>query len=267
MHDIGKPTQHHEVSVRFEISGVAGMQPAILQAFAGGCVLLEITAEYAFRTNKDFAGVADLDIDAGQGTPDCMQTHFIRPLDGVIRAALGLAVELPQLDAERAIEYECIFPHGFAASECAAQARQPELILDRAADQPLADRVERTLLEGGLLTLQLAPFGGECGRHEELIDRALQRRGIFHADLDRGQQVIPASRCGEIERRGDLAQVVEHGLLTFRNIDGEAKRDTGCHRHREIADPGDRQIGQNSFAKVERAAAMCIAHTGQQIPV
>ena len=76
-----------------------------------------------------------------------MQPDFVHALDRVIGAAFGLAVELPQLDAERAVKHERILAHRLAAGEGAAQTRQTELILDRTADQPLAERTEQAFFQ------------------------------------------------------------------------------------------------------------------------
>ena len=132
--------------------------------------------------------VADLHLDARQRAADGMQPHFVRALDGVVGAGFGLAVELAQLDAERAVKDERILAHRLAAGEGAAQPRQAELVLDRSVNQPLAERVEQPLASSvGAPAVELAPFRRNGRRHEEIVDPLLQPGGVFHADLDRGQ--------------------------------------------------------------------------------
>ena len=47
------------MSVGLEVAGVAGVQPAVFEAFARGLFLLEVAAEDAAGADQDFAGVAD----------------------------------------------------------------------------------------------------------------------------------------------------------------------------------------------------------------
>ena len=63
----------------------------------------------------------------------------------VVGAGFGLAVELAQLDAERAVEDEGVFADRLAAGEGAAQPGQAELVLDRAVDQPFAEPGQQPL--------------------------------------------------------------------------------------------------------------------------
>ena len=88
-----------------------------------------------------------------------MQPDFVHALDRVVGTALGLAVELPQLDAERPVKHEGILAHRLAAGEGAAQTRQTELILDRTADQPLAERTEQAFFQCRLAAVEFSPFG------------------------------------------------------------------------------------------------------------
>ena len=202
VHHVGEAPQHHQMAVGFEIAGVSGMQPVAVERFAGGFVLLEVSGKHAAGPDQDFAGLTDLNFDARQRPPDRMQPNFVHALDRVVGAAFGLAVELPQLDAERAVEHERILAHRLAAGEGAAQPRQTELILDRPADQPLAERTEQAFLQGRFAAVELSPFGREGGRHEELIDQFLQPRRIFHANLDRGQADCPSCAARPDRRWG-----------------------------------------------------------------
>lgn len=82
-----------------------------------------------------------------------------------------------------------------------------------------------------------------------------------------GQQVVPATRRGKIKCWRDLAQIVQHRFLPLWNVDYEAKRNSGRHRHREIAHPGNRQIGQDGFIETKGAAAVGISDASQHIAV
>ena len=83
--------------------------------------------------------------------------------------------------------------------------------------------------------------------------------------LDRRQHVVPAARRGEVEGRRDLAQVVQHRLLALRDVDREVQRHAGADGHREVADPGHRQVGEDLLAEAEGAGAIGVAHAGEHV--
>ena len=91
-----------------------------------------------------------------------MQPHLVDVLHRVEGAALGLAVELAQLDAERAVEHERVLAERLAAGEGVAHAGHAELVLDRAADQPLAERPQQPLgAASALAAFELAALGAD----------------------------------------------------------------------------------------------------------
>ena len=267
VHHLRQAPEHHEVAVRFHVTRVARVQPAVLQRLARGRLVLEVAAEHAAGADHDLAGVADLHLHARQRPAHGVELDLVGRLHGVVGAALGLAVELAQLEAERAVEDEGVLADGLAAGEGMAQARQPELVLDRGHHQELAERAQQFLRRGGLLAFELAPLGVQRRVHEQVVEEFLQARGVFHPHVHGGEHVVPAARRGQVERGRDLAQVVQHRLLPLGHVDGEAQRDAGADGEGEVADPRHRQVGENRFAEAEGAAAVGIAHARQDVAV
>ena len=84
---------------------------------------------------------------------------------------------------------------------------------------------------------------------------ALQGAGILHAHHGDGQHRLEDARRREGIGGADLAPVVDHGIGALGAVDAEARQ----HRLRigedVIADPGDRQIGDDLVALVEPVEA------------
>ena len=159
VHHLRQAAEHDQVAVGLDIAGVAGVQPAVGERLARRLVLLVVAVEDALRAHQDLAAVADPHLDAGERPADRVQPHLVRVLHRVEGAALGLAVELAQLDAERAVEDEGVLADRLAAGEGIAHARQAELVLDRAADEQFAERPQRALPGARRAALELAPLG------------------------------------------------------------------------------------------------------------
>jgi len=169
-----------------------------------------------------------------------MQLNLVERLHGIEGATLGLAVQLAQVDTERAVEEEGVLAHRLATGQRRAHTVEAELVLDRPVEQVLAQTVHQPLGQAGRLAFELQALHFHTQVDEVVEDALLQRGGVFHAHTDRRQQVVPAARRREVQGGRDLAQVAQHGLLPFGDVDGEAQRDPGRHGHREIADPGHR---------------------------
>ena len=253
--------------VRLDITGIARAQPAIRQRFPGSLFQLVVAGEYAPGAHHDLAVVADFDLDARQWPADRVQAHFLGVLQGIEGTAFGLAIELAQFHAQRAVKNKSVLANGLAASEGISQAGQAQLVLDRPEDQPLAQLPHQTLFQAGLFSLEFASFGRQRGVHENIVEPFLERRRILHANLDGSQHVVPTAGCRQIESGRDLAQVVQHRFLALGNVDGEVQRNTGADRDRKVAHPGHGQVGEDGLAEHEGPSAMGVANAGQQISV
>ena len=90
-----------------EEAGVAGMYPAVLGLGARGRLRVFIVGvEYAGAAVHDFAAVVDLDLDVDRGGADGIGVNLAVGLHADENHAFGLAVELLDVDAERAVEVE-----------------------------------------------------------------------------------------------------------------------------------------------------------------
>ena len=121
-----------------EEAGVAGMHPAVRRAHLGGLFrILVVADEDAGRAEQHFAGLGNLDLDVGRGFAHGLGVDLAVRLRGDIDRGFGLAVELFQIDAERAIEAEDFRADRFAGGIADANAREPEAVLKRAVDEEI----------------------------------------------------------------------------------------------------------------------------------
>src|SRR5207253_5085216 len=124
----------------------------------------------------------------------------------------GRAVDLFEVDAERAEE-----PIGIGAERSAAgigptRAAQAELVAHRRVNEDFAEREAEAGRERKRLAVVPGEFRALGEIAEELEQAALERRGVASADLDRREHIFPdALRCQK--RRGaEFAQIALHGL-------------------------------------------------------
>ena len=98
-----------ELAVRLEEAGVAGLDETVRRSAPRGLLrLLEIADEHARRLELHLAVRGDAQFDVRRGRADRVGAHRAVGLRGHIEKRLGLAVELLQVEAERAIEREQI---------------------------------------------------------------------------------------------------------------------------------------------------------------
>ena len=83
--------------------------------------------------------VGDLDLDLGRRLADRVRLDLAVGLDGDEDAGFGAAVELLQVDAERAVEIEDIRPDRLAGGVGQANPAEAQGVLERAVDQELAE--------------------------------------------------------------------------------------------------------------------------------
>ena len=98
-----------------EEAGVAGLHVAVRRhRLLGLGVVLEVADEHAGRLELHLAVVGDADIDVRQRGPDGVGVDLSVRLRGEIEEGFGLAVELLQVHAERAVEREQVRPDRLA---------------------------------------------------------------------------------------------------------------------------------------------------------
>ena len=180
----------------------------------------------------------------GQRRADGVGVDFAVRLRGEIEERFGLAVELLQVQADRAIEREQVGADRLARGVGDAHAREAEHVLERAVNQKLAEPVEQPAVQRHRLAVEdrLAVAARDA---DEIVEQlALEGAGILHADHHAREQLLERARRREIERRADLAQIGHRGVGAFRAGHAEAGDQALRVVEIMIADPGERQIGE-----------------------
>ena len=248
-HVLGPVDDLEMAGLGIDEAGIAGLDVAVGGDDLGGLgVVLEIAHELARRLEQDLAVLGDAQIDVGHHRPNRVGIDFSVRLGGDVEKGFGLAVELLQVQADRAVEREQVGPDRLARGIGDAHAREPEHVLERPVDQKLAERVKRAAGQRHRLAVEdllaVTPRDGEEGVERPPLDRA----GVLHADHDAGQHLLEHARRSEIEGRADLLQVRHRGVAALRA--GEAEGGDQRLRIVEIVipDPGERQIGERLVA-------------------
>src|SRR6202008_2011064 len=119
--------------------GIAGMDPAV-RAFCGGgrFRVLVIALERARAFEQNLATLGDADVDAVDWRTDRVGFHGSIPLDAQEYRTLGHAVELLQIDPERAVEGEEVGSDRLARGIGEADAAEAQSILERPVNQHVA---------------------------------------------------------------------------------------------------------------------------------
>jgi hypothetical protein len=190
-------------------------------------------------------------------TPGARHAHGVRAhlaigLLGDEDRGLGLAVELLEVDPERAVEIEDLRPDRLARGIAHAHPAQPHRVLQRAIDQQVAQPVfEPVPAAHGLAVQQMrADLAGM--RHEDVEEPLLHPAGIFHPDHHVGELRLEHARRRKVIGRPDLAQVGLHRVGAFGAVHAEARPPIGlADREDEIAHPGHRQVGEDLVSSAQ----------------
>ena len=125
-----------------EEAGIAGLDEAVLGGDLGGLgIVLEIAHEHARRLEQHLAIVGDAQLHVRHHRPDRIGEDLPVRLRGEIEERFGLAIELLQVEADRAKEREQIGPDRLAGRVGGAHAREPEDVLERPVDQKFAEPI------------------------------------------------------------------------------------------------------------------------------
>ena len=119
------------------------MDPAVRALCGGGRLgVLVIALERARAAEQDLTILGDADLDALDRRAGGVGFHGPIPLDAQKHRAFGHAVELLQVDPERAVEREEVRSDRFARGVRDADAAETQGILERAIDQHAAEPVK-----------------------------------------------------------------------------------------------------------------------------
>src|SRR5262250_2817266 len=105
--DILGAVEDLELPVRVEKPGISGVNPAVRALCRGGRLrVLVVTLEGARALEQHFAVLGDADLDVPDWRADGVGPYRSVSLDAQEYRALGHAVQLLQIDPERAVEGE-----------------------------------------------------------------------------------------------------------------------------------------------------------------
>src|SRR6185437_16570298 len=127
----------------------------------------------AGAAEQHLAAVVDLDVDLLHRRADGVGPDLAVGLDADEDGALGHAIELLHVDAERAVEAEHVGADRLARRVGEADAAEAERVLERAVDQYLAEPVEQAVGEADPLAVENSRADAAGERHEILEHPAL----------------------------------------------------------------------------------------------
>ena len=247
--DIPGAVEDLELPVGVEEPGIAGMDPAVRALRGGGRLgVLVIALERARALEQHLAVLGDADFDAVDRRADGVGLHRAILLDAQEHRALGHAVELLQIDPERAVEGEEVGSDRLARGIGEADAAEAQSILERPVDQRFTEPIEHPFGQRHAMPVEYRRPDALGEIEEKMKEPALRPAGILHADHDLGQDALEDPRRRKEIGRPELAQVEHDRRLRFRA--GGAKAGAIGLRVGEdvLADPRHRQIGQHLLA-------------------
>ncbi len=125
-----------KMAVCVEEAGVARAHEAVGGLRLRGLLrILVVADEDAGRAVEHLAVVVDADLDLRRGASDRVGADLAVGLHGDVDRGFGLAVELLQVDADRAIEPEDLRPDGLAGRVADLDPGQAEAVAQRRVDQ------------------------------------------------------------------------------------------------------------------------------------
>ena len=228
--------------------GIARRHPAFGILGVGGALgVLVVIFKRAGAAIEHLAGVADADFHARGGHAHGVAAHLAIGLQGDEHRCLGLAVELFEVDAQRAVEIKDFRPDRLARRIAHAHPAKTERVLERAIDKEVSQPVFEAIPDPHGFAIQNCRPHLAGVPHEDVEQPFLEPAGIFHPDHHICQLCLEHARRREVIGRPDLAQVKLHGLGALGAVDAEAAPIGLPDGKDEIPDPGHRQVGQHLF--------------------
>ena len=181
----------------------------------------------------------------GHGAADRVGIGLGVGLAGDQRRRLGGAVDLLEVDAERAEEAEGVGPERRAAGVAPARVAQAELVAHRAVDEELAQRVGRaaSASDSGLPSVRLAARSARPAPRKYSKTRRLSGEASPPLTCIGRQHVLPDARRRQHGVGAELAQVALHRLRALRAVGGSSpppapmpsvKAASPTQRHRQV---------------------------------
>ena len=140
--DVLRAIDDLQLTARVDEAGVAGVEVAVGVDRLGGRIgPLVVLLQQHRPAHQHLARVGDLELDAGRRLADGVEMDAAVRLQAHVRACLGRAVELLQVDADRTVEAEQVRPDRSARRVGDANARHAEHVAQWRVDEHVADRV------------------------------------------------------------------------------------------------------------------------------
>ena len=249
-------------------SGIPRVHPALRRLGRGGRLRVAVVAhEHPGRAVQHLARVGDLQLDPRGGRADGVGVDLAVGLGGDVDARLGLAVELLQVDAERAVEAEDVRPDRFPCGVGDARAREAEAVPERAVDEPVAESVVEPRAGGERMPVE-DRLAVPAGHADEVIEHgALEAAGVLHRHRDRRQEGLEHARRGEEVGRRDLATVHRHGVEALGAADAVAGGQRLPVGEDVIPHPGERQVGDRFLVGAEAVEGVRVQAGDDQVVV
>ena len=147
--DVLRAVDDLQVAVLVEVAGVAGVEPAVVRLRLGGRLgVLVVLLEQPRRADQDLAARRSTLISTPfTGGPDGVGLHLAVRLHADEHRGLGRAVELLQVDADRAVEHEQVGPDRLARGVGDAHPAHAEHVAQRPVDEQVAEPVQQPVDE------------------------------------------------------------------------------------------------------------------------
>ena len=238
-----------EVTVRIQKAGVTGVVPAIGGEHLGrGLRILEVLFKQTGRLNQNLAVVSHLDLDTGNWHAHGVGTGFMVGLQADKHRGLGGAIQLLEVDANRAVEGEQVRANRLTRGVGHAHPAQAQGVAQRAVDQQIAQRIQEPVGQADWRAVHQGRANPLGQGHAGMKQMALEGAGVFHADHHAGQQAFKHPGRGEVIGGPDFLEIDRHRGWRFRAVDHIATGQPLRITEDVLPDPGWRQIGQHLFA-------------------
>src|SRR2546430_5448854 len=188
-------------------------------------------------------------------------------LNGDEHARLGHAVDLLDVDSERAEEDEDLGTDRLAGCVGAAETPHAEVVPEWVVDEEPPERSEDPApgRHGRAIEPRLLDLLGEP--EEEVDQPALGPCAVLDADHDAGQDGLPDPRRGEEVGWPDLLQVVEDGGGALGAVDGESGHDGLRVREDVVAHPRHGQARQNPLLALQAPQRRGVPPRSDWVPI
>src|SRR5213594_1797546 len=174
--DILGPIDDDQVSSRIHEPRVACPEPAVgIDDLARGLLVLQVALEDDGAADEHLAAVGDLDLDARARPAGGRRIRLGARLQRHQAGGFRGAVDLLQVDADRAEEPERVGAQRRAARQRPLRAAQAELIADRRVDEHVPDQARQPQGQRDGLAVGAEDLGALGGTAEALEDPPLDR--------------------------------------------------------------------------------------------